>query len=95
MALPHHAISAFQVACEARRIEQGRGWNGRRKLRLQRASARRVAAQRDGERFTVYYMNCLQPISKKVDYFININGTQFIDEKKVIKNKYLKDNIYN
>lgn len=41
--------------------------------------------QRDGERFTVYYMNCLQPISKKIDYFININGTQFIDEKKVIK----------
>jgi predicted NAD/FAD-binding protein len=40
---------------------------------------------REGERFTIYYMNRLQPISKKVNYFININGTRFIDEKKVIK----------
>jgi predicted NAD/FAD-binding protein len=41
--------------------------------------------QRDGERFTVYYMNRLQPISKTTNYFININGTRFIDESKVIK----------
>ena len=40
---------------------------------------------RDGERFTVYYMNKLQPISKKVNYFVSINGTRFIDESKVIK----------
>lgn len=40
---------------------------------------------RQGERFTVYYMNKLQPISKKVDYFVSINGTKFIDESKVIK----------
>ncbi|MBY0516512.1 MAG: FAD-dependent oxidoreductase [Bacteriovoracaceae bacterium] len=40
---------------------------------------------REDERFTIYYMNMLQPISKKVDYFININGTRFVDEKKVIK----------
>ncbi len=40
---------------------------------------------RDGERFTVYYMNKLQPISKKINYFVSINGTKFIDEKKVIK----------
>lgn len=40
---------------------------------------------RQGERFTVYYMNRLQPISNKVDYFININGTKFIDDRKVIK----------
>lgn len=40
---------------------------------------------RDGERFTVYYMNKLQPISKKVNYFVSINGTRFVDESKVIK----------
>jgi len=40
---------------------------------------------REGERFTVYYMNRLQPISQEVNYFININGTRFIDESKVIK----------
>lgn len=40
---------------------------------------------RDGERFTIYYMNRLQPISKSVNYFVNINGTRFIDEAKVLK----------
>jgi len=40
---------------------------------------------RNGERFTVYYMNRLQPISQKINYFVNINGNQFVDEKKVIK----------
>ncbi len=40
---------------------------------------------RDGERFTVYYMNKLQPISKKTNYFVSINGTRFINESKVIK----------
>jgi uncharacterized protein len=40
---------------------------------------------REGERFTVYYMNKLQPISKKVNYFVNINGNRFVDESKVLK----------
>lgn len=40
---------------------------------------------RDGERFTVYYMNKLQPISKTQNYFVNINGNRFVDEAKVLK----------
>lgn len=40
---------------------------------------------RDGERFTVYYMNKLQPISKQKNYFVNINGNRFVDESKVLK----------
>ena len=38
-----------------------------------------------GEPFTVYYMNMLQGVSEKKDYFININGEQFIDKSKIIK----------
>ncbi len=40
---------------------------------------------REGERFTVYYMNKLQPISKNKNYFVNINGNRFVDESKVLK----------
>lgn len=37
------------------------------------------------EIFTVYYMNRLQSISKKINYFVNINGESFVDKNKVIK----------
>jgi uncharacterized protein len=40
---------------------------------------------RDGDSFTVYYMNRLQKISDKKSYFININGEQFVDKSKIIK----------
>lgn len=37
------------------------------------------------EPFTVYYMNMLQGVSDKVDYFININGEKYVDKSKVLK----------
>ncbi len=37
------------------------------------------------EIFTIYYMNRLQKISDKVNYFVNINGESFVDPKKVIQ----------
>lgn len=37
------------------------------------------------EAFTVYYMNSLQNISKVQDYFININGEEFIQKEKILK----------
>jgi len=37
------------------------------------------------ESYTVYWMNKLQSVSEKKDYFININGESYIDESKVIK----------
>lgn len=40
---------------------------------------------RDGDSFTVYYMNRLQKISDKKSYFININGEQFVDKSKIMK----------
>lgn len=40
---------------------------------------------RENEIFTIYYMNKLQKISDKIDYFININGERFVDASKVIK----------
>lgn len=40
---------------------------------------------REDEIFTIYYMNKLQKISDKIDYFININGERFVDASKVIK----------
>jgi uncharacterized protein len=40
---------------------------------------------RENDSFTVYYMNRLQKISDKKDYFININGEQFVDKSKVLK----------
>jgi len=40
---------------------------------------------RDHQTFTVYYMNRLQKISDKKDYFININGETLVDPSKVLK----------
>jgi len=40
---------------------------------------------KEKEIFTVYYMNRLQKISEKVNYFININGESFVDKQKVLK----------
>ncbi len=40
---------------------------------------------RDKDSFTVYYMNRLQRISERVNYFININGEQFVDPKTVLR----------
>lgn len=37
------------------------------------------------ETYTVYWMNKLQQVSEKYDYFININGEKYVDPKKVIK----------
>jgi predicted NAD/FAD-binding protein len=37
------------------------------------------------ESYTVYYMNSLQKLKTKTNYFININGEKFIDPKKIIK----------
>ncbi len=34
---------------------------------------------------TVYWMNSLQHVSKKRNYFVNINGEEFIDPQKVLK----------
>lgn len=39
----------------------------------------------DGENYTVYYMNSLQNVSQKNNFFININGEKFIDPNKVIQ----------
>lgn len=40
---------------------------------------------RNKDAFTVYFMNRLQKISDKVNYFININGEEFVDKNKIIK----------
>lgn len=40
---------------------------------------------RENDSFTVYYMNRLQKISQKKNYFININGEQFVDRSKILK----------
>lgn len=40
---------------------------------------------RNDEAFTVYYMNRLQKISNEKNYFININGEDFVDKSKIIK----------
>ncbi|MDH5581821.1 MAG: FAD-dependent oxidoreductase [Bdellovibrionales bacterium] len=37
------------------------------------------------EAYTVYYMNRLQNVSDKMNFFININGEKFIDKDKVIR----------
>ncbi len=37
------------------------------------------------ETYTVYWMNKLQNVSKKNNYFININGEKFVDKEKVLK----------
>jgi predicted NAD/FAD-binding protein len=40
---------------------------------------------KNNKSYTVYYMNRLQGISEKKDFFVNINGEEFINEKKIIK----------
>jgi predicted NAD/FAD-binding protein len=40
---------------------------------------------REGDSFTVYYMNRLQKISDKKSYFININGERFVDKSKILR----------
>jgi predicted NAD/FAD-binding protein len=40
---------------------------------------------RGKESFTVYFMNRLQKISEKKNYFININGEEFVDKSKILK----------
>ena len=35
--------------------------------------------------YTVYYMNKLQNVSKNKEYFININGEEFVDQDKILK----------
>ena len=40
---------------------------------------------RDGNAYTVYYMNRLQGVSDKQDFFININGGEYVDKNKIIK----------
>jgi predicted NAD/FAD-binding protein len=34
---------------------------------------------------TVYWMNSLQQVSEKKNYFVNINGEEQVDRKKIIK----------
>jgi predicted NAD/FAD-binding protein len=41
--------------------------------------------EKNGETFTVYYMNMLQHVSDKVDYFVNINGEEHVDKTKILK----------
>jgi predicted NAD/FAD-binding protein len=40
---------------------------------------------RENDSFTVYYMNRLQKISDRNNYFININGERFVDKSKILK----------
>jgi uncharacterized protein len=41
--------------------------------------------QKDGVDFTVYYMNRLQNLGAACSYLVNINGEEFIDPKKIIR----------
>ena len=41
--------------------------------------------EKENKNFTVYWMNSLQGVSEKNNYFININGEQFVDQNKIIK----------
>ena len=47
----------------------------------------RISAKRDGsiKPSTIYWMNNLQGVSDKVDYFVSINGEDDIDPDKVLK----------
>jgi uncharacterized protein len=40
---------------------------------------------REGEPYTVYYMNRLQGVSEKKDFFVNINGERYVDEGQIIQ----------
>lgn len=44
-----------------------------------------ITNEKTQETYTVYYMNKLQNVSKKQNYFININGESYVNPKKVIK----------
>lgn len=39
---------------------------------------------REGDTYTVYYMNRLQGVSERQNFFININGEKFVDQSKII-----------
>lgn len=39
----------------------------------------------ESETYTVYWMNKLQGVSEKTNYFININGEKYVDKSKVLK----------
>ncbi|MGB0453707.1 MAG: NAD(P)/FAD-dependent oxidoreductase [Bacteriovoracaceae bacterium] len=39
---------------------------------------------KNDEAYTVYYMNRLQGVSEKKNFFVNINGENYVDEKHVI-----------
>ena len=41
--------------------------------------------EKNNKNFTVYWMNSLQGVSEKNNYFININGEEFVNPSKVIK----------
>jgi predicted NAD/FAD-binding protein len=40
---------------------------------------------RGDKSYTVYYMNKLQGVSNKKNFFININGEEFVDQSRIIK----------
>jgi len=40
---------------------------------------------RGNESYTVYYMNRLQGVSERKDFFVNINGENFVNPNKIIK----------
>jgi predicted NAD/FAD-binding protein len=40
---------------------------------------------KDKKSYTVYYMNRLQGVSEKENFFVNINGEEFVNPKKVIQ----------
>lgn len=39
---------------------------------------------KEGDAYTVYYMNRLQGVSDKVDFFVNINGEKYINPQKIL-----------
>jgi len=49
---------------------------------------------REGKTYTVYYMNRLQGVSDKENFFVNINGDEFINPDKVIKKMYYHHPIF-
>lgn len=40
---------------------------------------------KENDSYTVYYMNRLQGVSDRQDFFVNINGEKFINQDKIIK----------
>ena len=45
--------------------------------------------------FTVYWMNNLQGVSDKQNYFVNINGEEFVDQKKILRSINYHHPIFN